>query len=320
MAPLIKWFFIFIFFLPFSRSEAIAFLTHTSYSRETNPKVISCFEPLGICDDSININQWRLTVEAIKRDSLIVNLDSLSSLIMQSDSLFCKNWNTAYAFIPENSPMGQDDSVELILRQGAEDFFFNYWGVYYWGYGPRWGRMHRGLDLGLEIGDSVYSTFNGIVRYAEFNTGGYGNCIVIRHFNGIETLYAHLSKISCQVGDLVYSGDLIGLGGSTGRSDGPHLHFETRFGGNSFNPELLIDKANGTLRSDVIFLRKMDITDPVITHSSNSSSGSKYYTIKAGDTLSSIARKNGTTVRKLQQLNRISNPDKIRIGQKIRIR
>jgi murein DD-endopeptidase MepM/ murein hydrolase activator NlpD len=179
--------------------------------------------------------------------------------------------------------------------------------------------MHRGLDLGLNIGDSVYSSFNGIVRYAQFNSGGYGNCVVIRHFNGIETLYGHLDKLLCEPGDLVLAGELIGLGGTTGRSTGPHLHFETRYRGNSFNPELIIDKNSGNLFSHTYKLSKNEITDPV-SASSGSSSSSRYHVVKSGETLSGIARKYGTTVSKLQRLNNISNPNKLRIGQRIKVR
>jgi murein DD-endopeptidase MepM/ murein hydrolase activator NlpD len=262
---------------------------------------------------------YRALVDSLGETMSDSSRSFLAEQILKNDSLFFQNWNTQYVFIPAKSPISPSDSVELYLLSGSEKFYFNYWGVFFWGYGMRWGRMHRGLDLGLNIGDSVYSSFNGIVRYAQFNTGGYGNCVVIRHFNGIETLYGHLDKLLCEPGDLVLAGDLIGLGGTTGRSTGPHLHFETRYMGNSFNPELIIDKNSGKLFRYTFKLSKTEVTDPAAA-SSGSSSGSRYHVVKSGETLSSIARKYGTTVSKLQRLNNISNPNKIRIGQRLKVR
>ena len=107
-------------------------------------------------------------------------------------------------------------------------------------FGMRRGRRHQGVDIPLKTGDPVYATFTGRVRLSKYY-GAYGNMIVIRHENGIETFYAHLSKRNVEVGDWVNAGDVIGLGGSTGRSTGPHLHFETRYNGFAFDPQWLID-------------------------------------------------------------------------------
>jgi len=282
-------------------------------------------ERFGLLDSTgksvpINFNSgYRSFVDSVGATLTDSSRSLLAQEILKNDSFFFRNWNTQYVHIPEKSPISASDSVELYLIKESEQFFFNYWGVFFWGYGMRWGRMHRGLDLGLNIGDSVYSSFNGIVRYAQFNSGGYGNCVVIRHFNGIETLYGHLDKLLCEPGDLVLAGELIGLGGTTGRSTGPHLHFETRYRGNSFNPELIIDKNSGNLFSHTYKLSKNEITDPV-SASSGSSSSSRYHVVKSGETLSGIARKYGTTVSKLQRLNNISNPNKLRIGQRIKVR
>ena len=175
--------------------------------------------------------------------------------------------------------------------------------------------MHRGIDLGLNTGDTLRSVFNGIVRYAQFNEGGYGNCVVIRHFNGLETLYAHMDQILVASGQLVFSSDVIGLGGTTGRSDGPHLHFETRYKGRSFNPLNIFDKNSGSLHADNIVLRKKDITDPFIPKPEK-----KYHKVKGGETLSQIARKYGKTTSQLQMLNGIKNSNLINIGQQIRVK
>ncbi len=169
--------------------------------------------------------------------------------------------------------------------------------------------MHRGLDLGLTTGDTIRSTFNGIVRYAEFNNGGFGNCVVVRHFNGIETLYAHMSEILVKPGQLVFTSDVLGLGGSTGRSDGPHLHFETRFKGQSFDPLKIFNKDNFTIHSNLLVLRKKDLIDPEIPR--------RYHVVKKGETLSQIARKYRTSVTNIQRLNGIKNVNKISVGKRL---
>jgi hypothetical protein len=119
--------------------------------------------------------------------------------------------------------------------------------------------MHRGLDLFLRTGDSVVSAFNGVVRYARFNSSGFGNCVVVRHLNGLETVYGHLSKISVSENQYVQAGELVGLGGTTGRSNGPHLHFETRYKDFSIDPETYANVRTGELLSDIFILEKSSL-------------------------------------------------------------
>ena len=123
-------------------------------------------------------------------------------------------------------------------------------------YGPRRRRQHQGVDLPLKTGDPVYATFCGRVRISQYNRGGYGNLVIIRHDNGLETYYGHLSERLVEPDQWVEAGQIIGLGGSTGRSTGPHLHFETRYYGQSFDPERLIDFKNGTLSRETFLLKK----------------------------------------------------------------
>lgn len=106
----------------------------------------------------------------------------------------------------------------------------------------RWGRWHNGIDYAVPVGTQVKSSWSGMVRYAEFNHGGFGNLVIIRHHNGLETFYAHLSTINVKPGELVESGDIIGNSGNTGRSTGPHLHYEIRFFHNPINPLYFFDK------------------------------------------------------------------------------
>lgn len=201
-------------------------------------------------------------------------------------------------------------------------------------FGPRRGRRHQGVDIPLKTGDPIYATFTGKVRMSKY-MGGFGNLIVIRHENGIETFYAHLSKRYVEVGDWVNAGDVIGLGGSTGRSTGPHLHFETRYKGFAFDPQWLIDFKTGNLRHRLFVLKKkyfniysnyeQDFEDEILNHEEDAAEDAekaamKWYTVRSGDTLYKIARNNGTTVKEICRLNGISQNATLRIGKKLRVR
>lgn len=125
-------------------------------------------------------------------------------------------------------------------------------------FGARWGRQHKGIDVKVYIGDTIRAAFSGKVRVVKYDRGGYGNYIVIRHNNGLETIYGHLSKHLCQENDIVKAGDVIGLGGNTGRSTGSHLHFETRICGVALNPALLFDFRNQDVTCDYYMFRRTD--------------------------------------------------------------
>lgn len=125
-------------------------------------------------------------------------------------------------------------------------------------YGARWGRQHKGIDVKVYIGDTIRAAFSGKVRVVKYDRGGYGNYIVIRHNNGLETIYGHLSKHLCQENQVVKAGDVIGLGGNTGRSTGSHLHFETRICGLALDPSLLFDFRNQDVTNDYYMFRKAD--------------------------------------------------------------
>lgn len=201
-------------------------------------------------------------------------------------------------------------------------------------FGPRRGRRHQGVDLPLKTGDPIYAAFTGKVRLSRY-MGAFGNLVVIRHENGIETYYAHLSKRNVEVGDWVNAGDVIGLGGSSGRSTGPHLHFETRYNGFAFDPQWLIDFKTGELRHRLFVLKKkyfniysnyeQDFEDEIKNQEEDAAEDAekaamKYYTIRSGDTLSKIARNNGTTISELCRLNGMTQTTTLKIGKKIRVR
>lgn len=130
-----------------------------------------------------------------------------------------------------------------------------------YGYRPKFGRMHKGVDLKLKMNDTVVAAFDGKVRLVNYEAKGYGNYVIIRHSNGLETVYGHLNKHLVKENQEVKAGEAIGLGGSTGRSTGPHLHFETRFMGYAINPAGIFDFANHTLHSDQYTFSKKTYTE-----------------------------------------------------------
>ena len=191
-------------------------------------------------------------------------------------------------------------------------------------YGRRRRRNHYGVDLSYPSGTPVVAAFDGIVRISKSRAGGYGELIVLRHDNNLETYYGHMSKRFVNPGQLVSAGDTIGLGGSTGRSTGPHLHFEVRYMGVPFNPTRIIDFDNFKLLTDTVYTTGKEIkNNPVVVNKSGSNdcnpSGKLYITVRRGQTLGGIAQRYRTSVYKIKKLNRLKS-DFIREGQKLRVR
>ena len=198
-------------------------------------------------------------------------------------------------------------------------------------YGYRHKRMHRGVDLGYPEGTPVAAAWDGIVRISKgtANTGGYGNLVVIRHDNGLETYYAHLSRRLVNPGQMVKAGDIIGLGGNTGRSYGAHLHFEVRYLGNDMNPNRLIDFDNFKTKYDTLYISGYTVSTPNPSQTTaqpqqpqqpkKPATSAQYYKVRKGDNLGKIAAKYHTTVSKIKKLNHLRS-DFIREGQRLRVR
>lgn len=186
-------------------------------------------------------------------------------------------------------------------------------------FGLRGCRYHYGIDLGLAVGDTVRATFGGKVRIRDYERRGYGHYVAIRHDNGLETVYAHLSEVLVEINQDVKAGEPIGLGGNTGRSTGPHLHYEIRFLGNAFNPTKLIDFKEKKCKYDDEYIITLNET---YSHKEELAELSKaaYHRVRRNDNLSRIAQRYGTTVRKLCKLNKISPRSILRIGQQVRYR
>ena len=185
-------------------------------------------------------------------------------------------------------------------------------------YGPRRRRMHRGIDLKVQIGDTIRAAFDGKVRIKNYERRGYGYYLVVRHPNGLETVYGHLSKFLVELNDVVRAGEPIALGGNTGRSTGSHLHFETRFLGQAINPAEIIDFENGVPYQDQYVFRNVKINGRKSNIYTSSDNQMVYHRVKSGDTLGKIARMYGTTVGELCRLNGLKSTSILRIGQAIR--
>lgn len=201
-----------------------------------------------------------------------------------------------------------------------------------YGYRAKFGRMHKGIDLAIRSNDTIYAAFDGKVRLTNYEAKGYGNYVIIRHPNGLETVYGHLNKHLVKPDQVVKAGDPIGLGGSTGRSTGPHLHFETRFMGYAINPSAIFDFANQTTHTDTYNFSKSTYTQPRNFAPSKQlaqaekenpykqASDVAEYTVKKGDTLASIAKRYGMSATTLRRLNNLNKADLIKTGQVLKLK
>lgn len=200
-----------------------------------------------------------------------------------------------------------------------------------YGYRRAYRRQHKGIDVKVYTGDTIYSAFDGKVRVVRYERGGYGKYVVIRHKNGLETIYGHLSAQLVTENQEVKAGEPIGLGGNTGLSTGSHLHFETRFLGQAINPALLFDFANQDVVSDYFVFRKdgkynsTTATAKAMAESQTENAEGQtvalsghFYKVKSGETLSSISNKLGVSVKLLCEANRLTTKSTIRPGQVLR--
>lgn len=251
------------------------------------------------------------------------------------ETVFTQDWDTVNLRVYKTELKDLPISMVIDLVDSLKSYHYPYKGRITSKYGPRRRRVHQGTDIGLKIGDPIYATFDGRVRITKYYRGGYGNLIVLRHDNGLETYYGHLSEILVKPEQWVTAGQVIGYGGNTGRSTGPHLHFEMRYKGQSFDSERLIDFSTGTLRRETFLLKRtyfspysrftQDFEMEIQSEEEDKkiaaeAAARKYHIVKKGDTLGRIAINNHTTVTKLCQLNGIKKTSVLSIGQRIRVR
>ncbi len=285
--------------------------------------------------------------------------DTFEYLMAGTDSLQCgeiyrENWDTANVFSYRSiSYESLPSSIDVRLMNSLSEYHAPLTGRIISRYGPRGRRNHNGVDIPLKTGTPVVAAFDGRVRYSRYNSGGFGNLVIVRHPNGLETYYGHLSRRNVRAGDWVVAGQVIGYGGSTGRSRGPHLHFEVRYCDQTFDPERLIDFETGSIRYQTFvleksyfnirsrategledgddfdvdsFLAQNDKSDEEISAAIQAEEKkavepvTAYHTVRSGETLSTIARKNGTTIDKICKLNGITRTTILRVGKKLRVR
>jgi hypothetical protein len=208
------------------------------------------------------------------------------------------------------------DTAHLVLSDTSlqKRFVQPFCGEITSNFGLRHCLWHYGIDIQLRIGDTVVSAFDGIIRIIAYDRRGYGHVIVIRHADGLETLYGHLSKTLVTTRQRVKAGEVIGLGGNTGHSTGSHLHFETRYYGEAFDPNYCIDFEKCALRSDTLVLSKANFEYLVELRKE------QWCVVQKGNNLGIIARRYHTSIANLCALNHITRKTILSIGRKLRYR
>lgn len=261
-----------------------------------------------VASDPVSLYRPTEVVDTVAPHFMLLNEDN----IIPSDEMY-PTWTNSV--VHYNSVM--PDSFRIDLRNYAmptpstkiTDIF---------GYRPNRRRLHQGMDIKVQTGDTIYAAFDGKVRITSYQRRGYGYYVVIRHNNGIETLYAHLSKRLVNVNQNVKAGEPIGLGGNTGRSSGSHLHFETILMGKSIDPALMFDFKNQRMTGESYIYRKPGTK--YIENGKVKIAGpeKKYHKVKSGDTVEKIARKYGVSQKRIFELNGLKPNSIIRPGQSLR--
>ncbi|MEG1556171.1 MAG: M23 family metallopeptidase, partial [Bacteroidales bacterium] len=238
-------------------------------------------------------------------------------------------------------PFSEDQLRIILVQSNNNDFVFPCMGQLYMDYGARKGKFHPGVDLKLPTQAPVKSCFDGVVRMAK-NYGDYGNTVVVRHYNGLETIYAHLHQLNVRPGQIIQAGEIIGISGNTGNAPINMLHFEIRFLNEYFNPAFCIDFNTEDLMGNTLVLKKSDFNikpiplmkeDTSVISNISPESGQKmenktedatlttsgFYVVKPGDTLYKISRMYNISVDKLLKINNITDGFTITVGQKIKV-
>lgn len=245
--------------------------------------------------------------------------------LIPSYNLYQQDWNHDHIRLKSlGVSLGDNADIKIILVENDNSPFSMPCrdAVVTSNYGHRKGQMHSGVDLDINLNDSIFSCFDGVVRMAK-NYGAYGNVVVIRHYNGLETVYAHLNTITVQSNERVKAGQVIGFGGHSGRTSGDHLHFETRFLYEHFNPAKMIDFEEEELNSNVLTISKKEFESVAAEENETQNTTDpnvSYHTVKPGETLSAIGRKYNIPLQKLYSLNNLTETSTLQIGQKIRLK
>jgi murein DD-endopeptidase MepM/ murein hydrolase activator NlpD len=252
------------------------------------------------------------------------------------NKVFSSHWSDVYTNPYFNVPLSSlPESTPIQLVDSLRAYHYPYKGYVTSRYGPRNGRRHAGMDISLRTGDTIRAVFNGKVRYSRYHENGYGELIIVRHDNGLETYHGHLSKRLVEAGERVVAGQPIALGGNSGRSTGPHLHFECRYMGQSFDPERIINFSTGNLRREHLLLKRsyfsiyskyeQDFNAEEESYAAEkreneAAAERRYYRVRSGDYLGRIAKRNHTTVSAICRLNGIKPNTVLKIGRVLRVK
>lgn len=270
-------------------------------------------------------NQSKGQIKLVEKNTFIDLIDDMEPEI----DIYTEGWNSKRVnpFREQDVPNSKVINVTGYAMPCPGKITSNY------GYRAKFGRMHKGVDLAIRSNDTIYAAFDGKVRLTNYEAKGYGNYVIIRHPNGLETVYGHLNKALVKADQVVRAGQPIALGGSTGRSTGPHLHFETRYMGYAINPSAIFDFANQCTHTDTYQFSKKTYTqarsyapskamatrekeNPYKTGDNNIAT----YTVRRGDTLTSIARSYGMSATTLRKLNSLGASDMIKAGQVLKLK
>lgn len=276
----------------------------------------------------IRVSELMADRVGFKKDILLKELESIDDVMLEeelaleelmypADELYGSHWENKWVNPYRNTKIEFPDSASIDCSRFAIPIDNDIRVTSK--FGPRRRRMHNGIDLKVYVGDTIRAAFDGKVRIRSAERRGYGKYLVLRHPNGLETVYGHLSGYLVNENDIVRSGQPIGLGGNTGRSTGSHLHFETRFLGQPINPADIIDFENGVPHQDQYVFRNMKINGRNSNIFTSSNAQMVYHKVTSGQTLGAIARRYGTSVNELCRLNGLSKTSVLRIGQSIRV-
>ncbi len=316
-----------MFFIPmsgFTQTKVQATETNSDRVELNYKQRHSRINPADLYADGIKIKRDLSILKEIQEERV------LSENEIPADDIYGGIWNNRYV-----NAYRSIENIPDTFKVDLSHFTMPTMGHVTSKYGPRRRRMHYGIDLKVQVGDTIYAAFDGKVRVRQYERRGYGYYLTLRHPNGLETVYGHLSKFLVEEDQVVKSGDPIALGGNTGRSTGSHLHFETRFLGNPINPAFIVDFENKVCHRDTYTVTSKSydrsgkgvnvntlastVTRSKSTTTNKYASGKvAYHRIKKGDTLGAIARKYGTSVRKLCSLNGITTKTILRPGKSIR--
>ena len=303
----------------FFASSAMAKDKETRIKRQTEKQTkLMDIRVSELMADRVGIKKDILPKELVSIEDIMLEEElAMEELMYPADELYGSHWENRWVNPYRNQKIEFPDSAEIdcsrfILPIDNEIKVTSK-------FGPRRRRMHNGIDLKVYIGDTIRAAFDGKVRIRSAERRGYGKYLVLRHPNGLETVYGHLSGYLVDENEIVRAGQPIGLGGNTGRSTGSHLHFETRFLGQPINPADIIDFENGVPHQDQYVFRNLRINGRKSNIYTSSNAQMVYHKVRSGQTLGVIARQYGTSVNELCRLNGLSKTSLLRIGQSIRV-